>query len=99
MTKQLDLDDVAAQSPLAKQELEQLREQLKRVQMTCRWVDLEDKFPQPGEDVLLWCGWRITGMLSPDGVGFFTEDGRVPVHHVTHWARLIDPPVKCSLED
>lgn len=53
------------------------------------WIKCSERLPDEGEDVLLYCGWRITGKRK--GIGYFTEDEATPIHHVTKWRPL--PPL------
>jgi len=55
------------------------------------WISVEDRLPDEGVDVLLWCGWAITGLIGNDN-SFYTEDGVNPCHNVTHWMSLPEPP-------
>jgi hypothetical protein len=55
------------------------------------WIACSERLPEIGEDVLLWCGWMMTGMLCAGG-GYWDEAGVNPIHHVTHWHSLPTPP-------
>lgn len=55
------------------------------------WISVEDRIPQKGLYVLVWCGWSITA--THDGeLTFYTEDGTNPIYHVTHWMPLPTAP-------
>jgi hypothetical protein len=53
------------------------------------WQPIETA-PKDGTDVLLWCGWAITGLYH-DGQ-WRTEDKRAPIYMATHWIPLPEPP-------
>lgn len=53
--------------------------------------------PKNGTDVLLWCGWWITGKWakrsgSKDHPTWVTEDASNTVFMVTHYSNLPPPP-------
>jgi hypothetical protein len=56
-----------------------------------KWISVEKEMPEVRRDVLLWCGWNITGFYGNDGQ-FYTEDKQNVVHMVTHWMPLPEPP-------
>lgn len=58
--------------------------------MMTKWISVKDKLPDELDDVLLYCGWHITGKYN--GNKFLAEDGRTPVFEVTHWMPLPDAP-------
>ena len=58
-----------------------------------KWVSVLTDLPPEDKDVLLWCGWHITGKYRKNK-GFITEDGQASVQMVTHWCNLPQPPTK-----
>lgn len=61
------------------------------------WVSVEDRLPEIGQDVLIWCGWRMTGIWNGKE---WTDEQRVsPVFHVTHWQPLPPPPKADTVQE
>lgn len=54
-----------------------------------KWRPIETA-PKDGTDLLLWCGWCITGFRDENG--FWTEDGTQSIQMVTHWIPSPPPP-------
>lgn len=53
------------------------------------WMPIESA-PKDGTDVLLWCGWAMTGLWHKGE--WYTADSVDPIYMVTHWMPLPDPP-------
>ena len=72
--------------------IEDLIEEMRRLQIVeeaSRWRPIETA-PKDGTDLLLWCGWCITGFRDENG--FWTEDGTQSIQMVTHWIPSPPPP-------
>lgn len=66
-----------------------IQEKINERNLITQWQPIETA-PRDGTDILLWCGWFITGFFK-DG-RFYTEDGTNPIFGCSHWMPLPPPP-------